>query len=139
MARVAITGLAALRVDAHPHWRNESAFQRDVIALARELGWGTTIHAAKQMAEQAAQYRVAVPPLDGLIYHPRYSLGSEPGWPDLFLGRRRDHRALFRELKLDDGRISQRQGEVLELLGAVGLDVGIWRPRDWLRIQEELS
>jgi len=133
-----LTGMAALRVDAHPHWPSESAFQRDVIALARDLGWGMTIRAAKELAEQAGRYGVEAPPLDGLIYHPRYSLGSEPGWPDLVLLRRRDSRALFRELKLDQGKVSPRQGEVLELLGAVGLDVGIWRPRDWLRIQEEL-
>lgn len=139
MTRVSVTGLNALRLDAHPHWPNEAGFQRDLIALARTLGWGTTIAAAKEMAAEATRYHVPVPPLDGLIYHPRYSLGSEPGWPDLVLVRRRDRRALFRELKLDDGKISQRQGEVIELLGAVGLDVAIWRPRDWLKIQEELA
>lgn len=130
--------LAALRAEERPTWTSEAEFQRDLIALARDCGWGITVAAANNLAVEAGQYGVDAPPLDGLVYHPRYSLGSDPGWPDLFLVRRRDRRVLIRELKTDKGVVGRRQAEVLELLTAVGLDAGIWRPADWPRIQEEL-
>jgi len=60
----------------------ESDLQREVIALARSLGWGTTLSARKALLEEAKTYGIEPPPLDGLVFHPRYSLGSEPGWPD---------------------------------------------------------
>jgi len=94
----------------------EAAFQRHVIDQARSLGWGVTLSARKAMLAEAAQYGVEAPPLDGLIYHPHYSLGSEPGWPDLTLVRRRDRRLIFAELKSEKGVLSARQAEVLELL-----------------------
>lgn len=95
---------------------NERDFQATVIRHARSLGWGVTQSAAKEMATQANQYGVPVPPLDGLIYHPRYSLGSEPGWPDLVLVRRRDRRLIFAEIKAEKGVLKARQAEVLDLL-----------------------
>jgi len=98
---------------------SEAAFQRHVVDLARDLGWGITQTAAKTMRAEAEQYGVAAPPIDGLIYHPRYSLGSEPGWPDLTLVRRRDRRLIFAELKAEKGRLSARQAEVLNLLGSL--------------------
>jgi hypothetical protein len=138
MTRVSASQLAALLELDHPTWANETEFQRDVISLARDRGWGITVAAYKALAVEAAQYHVDAPPLDGLIFHPRYSLGSDPGWPDLFLARRRDQRVLFRELKTDKGPVSPRQVHVLELLTACGLDARIWRPADWPLIQEEL-
>jgi hypothetical protein len=53
---------------------------------------------------RGARSTASTPPLDGLIFHPRYSLGSEPGWPDLTLVRRRDRRLIFAELKSREGR-----------------------------------
>ncbi len=97
----------------------EAQLQTAVIKLARDLGWGVTLSARKSMLEEAAGFGVAPPELDGLIFHPRYSLGSEPGWPDLTLVRRRDRRLLFAELKSERGALSQRQAEVLELLGTL--------------------
>lgn len=108
----------------------EATLQTEVIRQARGLGWGVTLSARKAMLEEVAQYGVTAPPLDGLIYHPRYSLGSEPGWPDLTLVRRRDRRLLFAELKSEKGFLSTRQAEVLELLEEVGMEVHIWRPSD---------
>lgn len=48
---------------------------------ARSLGWGITQAAAEKLETEARAYGIDPPGLDGLIYHPRYSLGSEPGWP----------------------------------------------------------
>jgi hypothetical protein len=139
MTRVGAGSLAEALGLEHPQWSSEGAFQSDVVAQARANGWGLTIKQAKNLAQEAAAYRVMPPPLDGLIFHPRYSLGSEPGWPDLVLVRRADRRVLFRELKTDAGKVSQRQADVLELLAYVGLDVAIWRPRDWAGILQELA
>lgn len=121
----------------------EAQLQAAVINQARSLGWGTTLSARKALLAQVAEIGVEAPPLDGLIYHPRYSLGSEPGWPDLVLVRVRDRRLIFAELKAEKGRLSTRQAEVLELLeAAVATDdhertetrplveVTVWRPSD---------
>ncbi len=109
---------------------SEAALQREVINLARSLGWGVTLSARKAMLAEAAQYGVEAPPLDGLVFHPRYSLGSEPGWPDLTLIRRHDRRLLFAELKSEKGVLSPRQAEVLMLLRACDLEVRLWHPSD---------
>lgn len=108
----------------------EAALQAKVISMAREAGWGTTLSARKAMLAECEQYRIEAPPIDGLVYHPRYSLGSEPGWPDLVLLRARDRRLVFVELKAEKGKLSPRQAEVLELLATCGLDVRVWRPSD---------
>jgi len=139
VTRISAASIATLAGDLRPEWANETTFQADVVKLARECGWGITVKAAKDVADQAAAYGVEAPPIDGLIYHARYSLGSDPGWPDLFLARRRDRRVRIRELKTDKGIVSRRQAEVLDLLAACGLDVDVWRPRDWDRIREELA
>jgi hypothetical protein len=138
VTRLAARSAGAIAALGQPRWTSETAFQSDVVALARECGWGLTIKAEKALAFEAEQYGVAPPALDGLIYHPRYSMGSDPGWPDLVLVRRRDRRVLFRELKTDHNSLSRRQRAVLELLTDCGLDAGVWRPRDWPEIQEAL-
>lgn len=94
----------------------EADLQRQVISLARSLGWGTTLAARKALVAEAATFQIDPGPLDGLVFHPRYSLGSEPGWPDLTLIRARDRRLVFAELKREKGVTSDRQAEVLELL-----------------------
>ena len=120
----------------------EGDLQREVISLARSLGWGTTLSARKKLVEEAKTYGVDPGPLDGLVFHPRYSLGSEPGWPDLTLIRARDRRLVFVELKREKGVLSPRQAEVLELLrslrhplrsnlaGMPTVQVYVWRPSD---------
>jgi len=45
---------------------------------------------------------------------------------------------LFRELKTDAGRLTPQQAQVLDELAAAGADAGVWRPRDFGRIKEEL-
>ena len=122
-----------------PKPQNEAEFQAHVIHVARQMGWGITASAWLRQTEEATAYGIEALPLDGLVFHPRFSVGSEAGWPDLVLVRRRDKRVLFRELKADKGRVSPRQAAVLELLRAVGLDAGVWRPSDEDRIQGELA
>jgi hypothetical protein len=117
---------------------SEADFQAQVVKLARDLGWGVTIQAWKRTNEELAFYGAPPEPLAGLVFHPRFSVGSEPGWPDLVLIRRRDRRVLFRELKSDAGVVHPRQAAVLELLSACGLDAAVWRPADLERIGREL-
>jgi VRR-NUC domain len=83
----------------------EREFQRQVVDLARILGWD-------------------------FIYHAQLAKWSEKGWPDLVLVRVRDHRLVFAELKTDKGKLTPRQEEVLAMLRAVSDDVHVWRPSD---------
>jgi hypothetical protein len=116
----------------------EAEFQRHVISLARQLGWGISESAWKRTVEEADAFGMEPPTLDGLIYHTRFSVGSESGWPDLVLLRRKDGRVLLRELKTDKGKVSKRQTAIIDLLKACGLDADIWRPADLDRIGREL-
>jgi len=73
-------------------------------------------------------------------YHTHDSRHSAAGFPDLvILGGRA---ALFRELKRDDPRakLSLSQTHVIALMRNAGLNVGVWRPVDWVeqRIHDEL-
>lgn len=86
---------------------SEAAFQRQVIQLAKLLGWRT--------------------------YHTLDSRGSSAGFPDLVLARERDGRVIFAELKSDAGRVRKEQSEWLAALGAVkseAVGVYLWRPAD---------
>ena len=90
--------------------------------------------------ETEAGFTYAIAQLAGrsgwLVYHTYDSRRSTPGFPDLVLVKRR---VLWRELKLDKGRTTKEQDEWLLALVAAGQDAGIWRPRDWDHIVEELS
>lgn len=81
---------------------SEAVLDSHVTKLARMLGWWR--------------------------FHPFDSRRSQAGWPDLVLLR--PPQILLRELKADKGQISPEQQQVLDMLAACGLDVGIWRPRD---------
>ena len=59
----------------------EAEFQRHVIALARSLGWGVSESAWKRHVAESASYGLPAPFLDGLIYHTRFSVGSDRPWP----------------------------------------------------------
>lgn len=123
---------------AAPRPMSEAIFQAAVVKTARDLGWGVSLAAWKRDNAELEAYGQPAAALEGLVFHPRFSVGSEPGWPDLVLVRRRDRRVLFRELKSDTGTVHPRQAAVLELLTAVGLDAGVWRPRDLEQIAKEL-
>ena len=94
----------------------EKAFQAQVVALARTLGWQ--------------------------VYHPFDSRRSTPGFPDLTLVR--DRRLVFAELKTERGRVTAAQRGWLDALGGVAaaadcVEVYLWRPSDWDDIERILS
>ncbi len=63
-------------------------------------------------------------------YHTHDSRRSNAGWPDsVIIG---PHRAIFRELKSQAGRLSSEQRNVGYLLTAAGLSWEVWRPADLL-------
>lgn len=93
----------------------EKAFQRQVVELAKLLGWR--------------------------CYHPFLSKWSERGFPDLTLVR--GQRLVFAELKTDHGKVSSFQAEWQGLLAEVsrgnpGVEVYLWRPADFDAIQAAL-
>lgn len=64
-----------------------------------------------------------------LRYHTYRSTRSAPGFPDdVIVG----NWVMFREIKSERGKLSPSQAEWIARLAAVGADVGIWRPSDWM-------
>ena len=88
----------------------EKEFQSQVVDLAKTLGFR--------------------------CYHPWLSIRSERGWPDLALFK--PGRFLLAELKTDKGKVSDKQTEMLAELKAAGVEVHLWRPRDFDAIVEVL-
>lgn len=109
---------------ARPRPLTEAQFQRQVLDLARVLGWSTV-----EGPDGA---------LEGLTYHPQLAKWSERGWPDLALLRRRDGRIVFAELKSEHGQPTPRQLQVLDLLRACGAEAYLWRPSDLEHVAEVL-
>lgn len=59
------------------------------------------------------------------------------GFPDLVLVRPGE--LLVRELKTDTGTVAPEQQAWLDALAQAGVDVGVWRPRDWPTIEATLG
>jgi len=94
--------------------REGVAFQRAVIEHAIVWGWHVPPAAEQETTD----------PLPGLVFHPRVMIGSEMGWPDLTLVRRRDRRLIFAELATDraTSKLSPRKRLVMDLLGSLEWD-----------------
>lgn len=96
----------------------EAQFQRALVATARDYGYA-------------------------LVYHTKFSLGSDPGFPDLILVREeRDGtaRCVVVECKRVGKHPTARQQEWLDALGKVaGVEAFCWRPDDWDTIHAVLS
>lgn len=90
---------------------SEAEFQRDVVKLARDLGWHH--------------------------HHERFSIGSPSGLPDLLLWRPGD-RLLFAELKRVGREPTARQAAVIESLRAAGQETYVWTPLDFDEIHAVL-
>ena len=91
----------------------EKQFESQVKGLARVFGW--------------------------LYYHTWRSIHSPAGFPDCVLVR--GSRLIFAELKSEKGKVSPAQQEWLDALGNVGdkdVQVYLWRPSDWDKIEEVL-
>lgn len=102
----------------------EADFQGQVVQLAGLAGW-RTMHVRPAIGRRNGQAAWQ-------------TTTSVVGWPDLVLWSPRRGRVLFRELKTDAGRLTPQQAQVLDELAAAGADVGVWRPRDFDTIREEL-
>lgn len=85
---------------------SEEAWQRQVVALVRRLGW--------------------------YVYHPKLSRWSERGWPDLSILT--PARGLFVECKADGGQLTEEQVHVIDLMLAAGLEVHVMRPWHGLQL-----
>jgi hypothetical protein len=71
-------------------------------------------------------------------YHTHDSRHSEKGWPDLALLKRGV--LILAEVKKQDGEVTPEQEAVIALLRQVpGIIVEVWRPSDWLHIQQLLT
>ena len=82
---------------------DEKEWQRQVVALARMLGYRT--------------------------YHTLRSKGSQPGYPDLTLVRAETSRFVMLELKSEIGRTTEAQREWITDLHRAGVEVYVVRPR----------
>ena len=92
---------------------NEKQFQANVVELCKYLGY--------------------------LVYHTFDSRKSEPGWPDLVIVGR--NRIIYREIKTENGVVTDAQLKWGGAILAAGGDWGVWRPEDMdnLTIKETLQ
>lgn len=93
----------------------ESQLQDAVVRCARTLGW--LVHHDRPGMDRRGHWRTAIQ--------------GHPGFPDLVLVR--PPRVLFVELKSERGEISSWQEQWLDAFVACpGVEVYVWRPRDWV-------
>ena len=90
----------------------EKQFQRQVIQLAKLLGWS--------------------------VYHTFLSRRSQPGYPDLTLWKR-GRGVIFADLKSATGVLRPDQTTTIASMKAAGLVVYVWRPLDLQVIAEILG
>ena len=89
----------------------ERTFQKDITELAQRLGWRCYHHADSRRSTRGGQT-----------------------WCSL-----RPPRALFVELKTNEGKMRPAQRETLELLARCDdMETYVWRPRHWAAIEEML-
>ncbi len=100
----------------------EDGFLRTVLDMARLFGW-RAMHIRPAWTKKGWRSPVQGP-------------GSK-GFPDLVLLKK--EKFLVRELKTDKGKLDADQEAWLKELREAGVDAGVWRPRDWTAIEEELS
>jgi len=100
---------------------SEAAFQQQVIDLAGLRGWLVAHFRVAQNSKGRWRTPVA---------------GDGAGFPDLVLVR---DRVIFAELKSERGRTTLQQREWLQALEAAGVEVFVWRPRDWNEVERTLK
>ena len=72
-----------------------------------------------------------------LAYHTHDSRRSDPGWPDWVFCR--PPRIVIAELKTASGRPTKAQARwIAALQECPGMEVRVWRPRDWSDVLETL-
>lgn len=90
----------------------EAAFQRQIITLARMLGWQE--------------------------FHTHDSRRSAEGFPDLVLCHPRLKLVVVAELKVGANQPTAAQVRWLQMLAACGIPAYRWRPEDWAEIERVL-
>jgi len=102
----------------------EAEFQRQVIELAKALGW------------KVAHFR------PGMTRAGRWGTQVQAdgaGWPDLFLCRPRDGKILALELKVPPNKTTPAQREWIEALRRCGIEAAVVTPEEWQHIERMLS
>lgn len=120
--------MSPARLSAHERMLRlvtEDEFQAQIVQLARLTGW-LVYHSPRNMPRVNRSGQLFIEDIT-------------PGFPDLVLVRRRDERALFRELKRETERPTSAQMEWIVCMTAAGLDAGWWRPSDWPEIEATLK
>lgn len=97
---------------------SEAAFETEVIKWAQNFGW-LVHHSRKSRTPDGQRWETAIK--------------GDKGLPDLVLAR--DGIVMLRELKTDKGTLSKEQRAWLAAAGPLG---GVWRPRIWAVIMDEL-
>jgi hypothetical protein len=98
----------AVVFDRPPLFSDEADFQAQLVSAAKRMGWS-------------------------LVYHTRFSMQSEPGFPDLVLVNTRQGRVLFVELKRDREDPTTAQATWLAALSACRQEAYCWKFADWNR------
>lgn len=99
----------------------ETAFQQQVLALAKLRGW-LTAHFRPGM-DRRGNWSTAV-------------AGDGSGFPDTILIR--GTRLVIAELKSESGRVAPEQRAWLDAWRQTGAEVFVWRPSDFPAIEEAL-
>lgn len=122
----------------------EAAFQAQIVAAAKALGW--MVYHTRQIAVCAC-CRARKCPECARRRHRVIAKGSDPGWPDLVLGRLTPApRLIIWELKREDEDLSDAQRVWMAILQAVAklcpphlFRVGLRRPSDMPAMLEILQ
>jgi len=99
---------------------SEAGFQALVVQLAETCGW-RVMHVRRSRVRGG---KVA-------------TSTSIDGWPDLTIFGH--GRLIFAELKSERGQLAAEQRRVLDELRRAGQDVRVWRPGDWIEVEETLT
>lgn len=101
-----------------PESMSETQFQNLVIHTAKIRGWRVNHQLPSQ--QRSGKWATATQ--------------GHTGFPDLVLAR--DGVVMFRELKTNIGRLTVEQKAWRDVLGPLW---GLWRPRDWAEVLEQLG
>ncbi len=98
---------------------SEADFQRDVIKIARDLGFSVYSH--NTVGSSCPQCGT---------YVRRGRVITSKGWPDLCMGRLDPSRLIFAELKSKKGKMSKEQEHWQAILEANGAEFYLWLPEN---------
>jgi hypothetical protein len=101
---------------------SEESFQRTVIELATRLGW--LVHAERK-AQSKKGWRT---PIQG-----------DKGFPDIVFSHKVRKSTFVAELKSNTGVTSSEQKFWINRLKEAGIEVHIWKPKDFELIKERLN